>query len=126
MKRLKQWVSKLSGKKKLIFYGYLIITPVLVAVCIVLVIYNYNNQINKVLEKDISGINTLSESINVLQTEYDKTDFLSLSDKFIEFCVVFVVNCRKLAFNFFFTATAIVTHFIKAGVEITQLCINKA
>ena len=69
MKRLKQWVSKLSVKKKLIFYGYLIITPVLVAVCIVLVIYNYNNQINKVLEKDISGINTLSESINVLQTE---------------------------------------------------------
>lgn len=51
MKRLKQWVSKLSVKKKLIFYGYLIITPVLVAVCIVLVIYNYNNQINKVLEK---------------------------------------------------------------------------
>lgn len=56
-------------KEKVDFYGYLIITPVLVAVCIVLVIYNYNNQINKVLEKDISGINTLSESINVLQTE---------------------------------------------------------
>ena len=48
---------------------------------------------------------------------YDKTDFPLLSDKFIEFCVVFVVNCRKLAFNFFFTATEIVTHFIKAGVE---------
>ena len=57
---------------------------------------------------------------------YDKTDFSLMSDKFIEFCVVSVVNCRKLAFNFFFTATEIVTHFIKAGVEITQLCINKA
>lgn len=57
---------------------------------------------------------------------YDKTDFPLLSDKFIEFCVVFAVNSRKLAFNFFFTATEIVTHFIKAGVEITQLCINKA
>ena len=54
---------------------------------------------------------------------YDKTDFPLLSDKFIEFCVVFAVNRRKLAFNFFLTATEIVTHFIKAGVEITQLCI---
>ena len=33
---------------------------------------------------------------------YDKTDFPLMSDKFIEFCVVFAVNCRKLAFNFFF------------------------
>ena len=45
---------------------------------------------------------------------YDKTDFPLMSDKFIEFCVVFAVNCRKLAFNFFFTATEIVTHFIMA------------
>lgn len=56
---------------------------------------------------------------------YDKTDFPLLSDKFIEFCVVFVVNCRKLAFNFFFTATEIVTHFIKAGVESRSFVLTK-
>ena len=73
MKRLKQWVSKLSVKKKLIFYGYLIITPVLVAVCIVLVIYNYNNQIDKVLEKEREQIrDNIIEYFEVQQAEVRK------------------------------------------------------
>lgn len=40
MDKIKQWVDHLSVKKKLIFYGYLIITPVLFLICLVLLFSN--------------------------------------------------------------------------------------
>lgn len=69
MKKIKQWVSGLSVKKKLIFYGYLIITPVLIAVCIALFFVNYNKVLNDELENDLGSVNALSDSINVLQRD---------------------------------------------------------
>ena len=45
MRKIKQWVNQLSVKMKLIFYGYLIITPVLILICAVLLFYNYNKPI---------------------------------------------------------------------------------
>lgn len=69
MKRIKQWVNRLSVKKKLIFYGYLTFTPVLILVCLFLLINNYNKVLDERLENDLSSVNTLADSINVLQTE---------------------------------------------------------
>lgn len=69
MKKIRQWVSGLSVKKKLVFYGYLTITPVLVIICIVLFINNYNRVREERLENDLGNVNTLAESINVLQTD---------------------------------------------------------
>lgn len=69
MNRIKQWVSHLSVKKKLIFYGYLIITPVLVLICLVLLFMNYRSLVDKQLETNVSNVNMLSDSILVLQTE---------------------------------------------------------
>lgn len=69
MKKLKQWVSHLSVKKKLVFYGYLIFTPVLVLICLVLLFYSYKSAVNGQLETNVSNVNMLSDSINVLQTE---------------------------------------------------------
>lgn len=69
IRKIKQWVSQLSVKKKLIFYGYLIIVPVLFLICLVLLFYNYNKEINARLDNDMSSVNTLAESINVLQSD---------------------------------------------------------
>lgn len=56
-------------EKKLIFYGYLIITPVLVLICLVLLFLNYRSLVDKQLETNVSNVNMLSDSIHVLQTE---------------------------------------------------------
>lgn len=69
MNRIKKWVDYLSVKKKLIFYGYLIITPVLFLICLVLLFRNYNKELNKRLENDIASVNTLAESIDMLQAD---------------------------------------------------------
>lgn len=69
MRKIKQWVNRLSVKKKLVFYGYLIITPVLFIICVVLLFYNYNKALNQRLEDDIASVNTLSEGINMLQSD---------------------------------------------------------
>ena len=66
MKKIKHWVNGLSVKKKLIFYGYLTITPVLILVCLVLLYNNYNKIMYERLENDLSSVNTLADSIGVL------------------------------------------------------------
>ena len=67
MINLRQKINSLSVKKKLVLYGYLTITPVLVVVCIVLLFSNYNKVLNQRLENDLSSVNALADSINVLQ-----------------------------------------------------------
>lgn len=69
MKKIKHWVNGLSVKKKLIFYGYLTITPVLILVCLVLLYNNYNKIMYERLENDLSSVNTLADSIGVLQSD---------------------------------------------------------
>lgn len=71
MKRIKNWTNRLSVRKKLIFYGYLIITPVLLITCIVLMIYNYYEGLEEHLNKDIVEINSLEESVNILQKDVE-------------------------------------------------------
>lgn len=44
MKRIRQWVDHLSVKKKLVFYGYLTITPVLIFICLILLFNNIDSR----------------------------------------------------------------------------------
>ena len=69
MKKIKNWVDHLSVKKKLIFYGYVTIAPVLLLICVFLFIYNYQKIQNDKLENDKSGVETLAESLGILQTD---------------------------------------------------------
>ncbi|MDO5399959.1 MAG: histidine kinase [Eubacteriales bacterium] len=69
MKRIKAWISHLSVKKKLIFYGYLTITPVLIIICLVLLLANYKKVLAEQLENDLSSVDILADSIHALQTE---------------------------------------------------------
>ena len=69
MKRIRQWVDHLSVKKKLIFYGYLTITPVLIAICLVLLVNNYHKVQDEKLKNDTASVDTLAESLGILQTD---------------------------------------------------------
>lgn len=71
MSRIKSWANKLSVRKKLIVYGYLTITPVLLIVCTILLFYNYNRGLQEHLEKDIVELNSLEDSVNLLQKDVE-------------------------------------------------------
>lgn len=81
MGRIKGWVNKLSVKKKLIFYGYLIITPVLLLLCGILFFYNYNKEMESRLDNDLSGVNALADSVQVLQNDIkDFSTYISINN----------------------------------------------
>lgn len=69
MKKIKLWVNGLSIKKKLVFYGYLTIIPVLIIICVALLFYNYNKVLSEKLETDLSSVNTLADGVSVLQSD---------------------------------------------------------
>ena len=69
MKKIRQWVNGLGVKKKLIFYGYLTISPVLFFICLALFFHNYNKILTEKLESDLSSVNTLADGIQVLQSD---------------------------------------------------------
>lgn len=71
MSRIKSWANKLSVRKKIIFYGYLTITPVLLITCTILLFYNYNRGLDEHLENDIIEINSLEDSVNMLQKDVE-------------------------------------------------------
>lgn len=67
--KIRQWVNHLGVKKKLVFYGYLIITPVLLLICLALLFNNYQKVKEQSLETDLSSVKTLADSIHGLQSE---------------------------------------------------------
>ena len=69
MKRIRDWVDHLGVKKKLIFYGYMTITPVLIVICLLMLVNNYNRVQEERLQNDQAGVNTLAESLSILQTD---------------------------------------------------------
>lgn len=79
-RKIVQWVNRLSVKKKLIFYGYVTISPVLFLICFVLFLSNYNKDVEEKLVNDISGVESLAESINMFQTEIkDITTYICIN-----------------------------------------------
>lgn len=69
MKKIRRWMNGLSVKAKLICYGYLFITPVLVVICLILLANNYSRGIEERLENNQANADTLADSINLLQTD---------------------------------------------------------
>ncbi|MGN1167126.1 MAG: histidine kinase [Lachnospiraceae bacterium] len=69
-------------KKKLIFYGYVTISPVLFLICFVLFLSNYHKVVEEKLVNDISGVESLAESINMFQTEVkDITTYICINEE---------------------------------------------
>lgn len=85
MKSIKRWANKLSVRKKIIFYGYMTITPVLLITCTILLFYNYNRAINERLENDILGLNALEDSVYMLQKDVeDISTYICINNEVID------------------------------------------
>ena len=69
MRQIRNWVDHLSVKKKLVFYGYLTITPVLVVICLVLFFFNYRSGQQEKYASDYASVQTLAESMEIMQTD---------------------------------------------------------
>lgn len=82
MRRMKDWVNGLGVKQKLVFHAYLILTPVLLLICAALLIYNYNTELEKRRETELSSVNTLADGIGVLQEKIkDFSTYICINDE---------------------------------------------
>lgn len=80
MEKIRQWVNRLSIKKKLIFYGYLTVSPVMILISLVLLIFNYDKTKEEWLDGNLSNVTALSENLNAVQTEVkDFTTYLCIN-----------------------------------------------
>lgn len=68
-KKVKHRIYDLSIRKRLVLYGYLTITPVMVLICLVLVFNNYNKAIDEKRKNALANVNALADSVNMLQSE---------------------------------------------------------
>ena len=69
MGKVRQWIDRLSVRKKLILYSYLTITPVLLVICLALIAHNYRQVRDERLENDRVNVHALAESWNMQQTD---------------------------------------------------------
>lgn len=67
MKRLKDWVKRLSIRKKLVFYTYLVITPILLLISGLLFFRNYSLAVEEEEYNCLQSIERLSDSFEVMQ-----------------------------------------------------------
>lgn len=81
MGKIRRWVNELSVKAKLVFYGYMTITPVLVLISIVYLLHNYQKVTEERLDTDLGNVNTLADSVHVLQLEIkDFSTYICIND----------------------------------------------
>ncbi len=69
MKNIKKQINSLSVKAKLIIYAYAIITPVLIAICILLAILNYNQESKALAKNNRANVESLAENVSLLQSD---------------------------------------------------------
>ncbi|MGN0156086.1 MAG: sensor histidine kinase [Lachnospiraceae bacterium] len=67
MKRIKNWMMRLSIRKKLIVYSYLILTPILLLISTLLFFKNYHAAIQTENNDCLLSVSNLSTNINVMQ-----------------------------------------------------------
>ena len=67
MKQIRNWIMKLSIRQKLVFYSYLIITPILLLISILLLVHNYQSAVQSEKDRCIQNVQSISDSISVVQ-----------------------------------------------------------
>ncbi|MDE6212890.1 MAG: sensor histidine kinase, partial [Lachnospiraceae bacterium] len=67
MRRIKNRIARLSIRRKLIFYSYVIITPILLLISILLLAHNYLSAVKNEENRCIQNVRNISDSISVVQ-----------------------------------------------------------
>lgn len=93
MKRIKQWFCRLSFRKKMIVYGYLTITPVLIIICLLLSLFNYKRMQKDKLTSDMNDVSALSEAVDNLQSEVKKmSTYICINKQILEILTAKNIN----------------------------------
>ena len=82
MRRIRGWINRRSVKVKLIIYAYAIVTPVLLLICTIMMVYNYKKVSNDQLESNRANVESLAENISLLQSDIkDYTTYICINEK---------------------------------------------
>lgn len=82
MGRIRKWIKKLSIRQKLVFYSYLIITPILLLISILLLIHNYRLALQREEDRTIQNVQSISDSISVVQNNImEMGTYISINDE---------------------------------------------
>lgn len=69
MRRIKEGLNKLSIKKKIIYYSYLVITPILLLICVIFMVKDYEEAMHLRQETNSNAIQSLSDSISLVMKD---------------------------------------------------------
>lgn len=69
MRRIKEDIRNLSIGKKIIFYTYIVIIPILVLICIAVTGYRYYINQQEYLVQQKAGMNNLALSLNIVEED---------------------------------------------------------
>ena len=67
MRQIKYWIMQLSIRKKLVFYSYLIITPILLVISAFMFWNNYNRALLEEQQNGLQSVQGLSDNIETMQ-----------------------------------------------------------
>lgn len=67
MSGIRKWIGKLSIRGKLFFYSYIIITPILLLISILLFMHNYRSAVRSEEDRYIQNVQSITDSISVVQ-----------------------------------------------------------
>ena len=85
MKAIRRWINRLNSSQKLIVYGYLILTPVMLCVTLLLLLISYNAAQDRQMDNQLNSVKAVAESVSVTQTEAkDFTTYLSINARLRE------------------------------------------
>ena len=72
MQKIRLWIHDMGIRKKLIYYSYLVITPVLLLISIVLVVRNYGRMEDSRKLTQMQSVQSLEDNVDVLRQEMQK------------------------------------------------------
>jgi len=82
MGQIRSWIMKMSIRQKLVFYSYLIITPILLLISVLLLIRNYRAEVQSEEERCIQNVQSISDSIGVVQKNImEMGTYISINDE---------------------------------------------
>lgn len=67
MQQIRNWIRRLSIRWKLIFYSYIVITPILLLISILLLLHNYQSAVQSEEDRCIQNLQSVSDNISVMQ-----------------------------------------------------------
>lgn len=69
MIKIKNYINRFNIRKKIIFYSYLVITPILLVISAVLFINNYHNTLQEQIDHQTMQVKSVADSLEVLQND---------------------------------------------------------